>query len=153
MKGSTGSPGPNAPHLQYSHHLAAAITKPVKSQGWVEPKWRGQLPFPPGFILPLLGSAGLPKSIWIRGQEGQRAPKQGKGSGCREAEGATGDRRDTSLLLSCLAKLGWCAVLSDLTHDTNPYTNHTLRCCKGSVSISCKPAAWWNACLAHVRTR
>lgn len=78
------------------------------------------------------------------GQEGHRAPKQGRGSGCGETEGVSGDgRRDTSLLLSCLAKLGWCAVLSDLTHDTNPYTNHTLRCCKGSVSISCKPAAWW----------
>lgn len=120
----------------------------------MEPNWRGQLPFPSGFILPLLVSARLSENIWIRGQEGQRAPKQGKGSGCGESEGVTGDgRRDTSLLLSCLAKLGWCAVLSDLTHDTNPYTNHTLRCCKGSVSISCKPAAWWNAYLVHVRTR
>lgn len=104
-------------------------------------------PSPPGI-------SRITKEHMDQGQEGQRAPKQGKGSGCREAEGATGDRRrDTSLLLSCLAKLGWCAVLSDLTHDTNPYTNHTLRCCKGSVSISCKPAAWWNACLAHVHTR
>lgn len=85
--------------------------------------------------------------MWIGGkgwQKGQGAPKPGKGCGCGKAEGATGDgKRDASLLLSCLAKLGWCAVLSDLTHDTNPYTNHTLRCCKGSVSISCKPAAWW----------
>lgn len=63
LKGSTWSPGPNAPHLQYSHHLATDVMKPVKSQGWVEPKWRGQLPFPPGFILLLLGSAGLSESI------------------------------------------------------------------------------------------
>lgn len=78
------------------------------------------------------------------GPEGTEGTQTRKGLWVRGGRGvAGGGRREASLLLSCLAKLGWCAVLSDLTHDTNPYTNHTLRCCKGSVSISCKPAAWW----------
>lgn len=78
------------------------------------------------------------------GRWDQGHPNEERALGAGRLRGAPGDgRRDASLLLSCLAKLGWCAVLNDLTHDTNPYTNHTLRCCKGSVSISCKPAAWW----------
>lgn len=52
MKGSTWSPGPNASQLQNLYHHATDVMKPVKSGGWVEPKWRGQLPFPSGFILP-----------------------------------------------------------------------------------------------------
>lgn len=90
MKGSTGSPGPNAPHLQYSHHLAADITKTVKSQGWVEPKWRGQLPFPPGFILPLLGSAGLQKSVWIRVRRDKGHPNKERVLGAGRLRGRLG---------------------------------------------------------------
>lgn len=76
-------------------------------------------------------------------RKGNGHPVKERAMGAGRLRGNQGGNRDASLFLNCLAKLGWCAVLSDLTHDTNPYTNHTLRCCKGSVSISCKPAAWW----------
>lgn len=54
----------------------------------MKPYWRGQLPFPLGFTLPLLGLVRL--SVYGSGMGGARAPKQGKGCGCREAEGRLG---------------------------------------------------------------
>ena len=107
-----------------------------------EPTWRGHCLSRQSSSFPSWDRQDYQRaSGW--GQKRPRAPQRGKGLGCGAAEGQLGGGRGASLLLSCLAKLGWCAVLSELTHDTNPYTNHTLRCCKGSVSISCKPAAWW----------
>lgn len=110
-----------------------------------EAKCRGSC-LPSEFTLPSWFGKNVSAHGWDRRDRGHPNKEGAVAAGRLGGGGA-------SLLLSCLAKLGWCAVLSDLTHDTNPYTNHTLRCCKGSVSISCKPAAWWSACPARAHTR
>lgn len=108
-------PCPQAAPRRCSRHLAADITKQVSQ--WLD----GTQTERPS-CLSHQGSSSPPGSARSSracgsGSEGQKGTHQGKGSGCRESEGVTGDgRRDASLLLSCLAKLGWCAVLSDLTH-------------------------------------
>lgn len=82
-------PGPTTPQLQYSRHLVAHVMKPGKSGGWVEPDWKGQLPFPSRSTLPLLGSARYQRAYgW--GAGGAKGTQVRKGLGAGRLRGRPG---------------------------------------------------------------